>query len=249
MDGLTDAGARAVVVTGSHARGDAGPHSDLDVMAIGRGPRTTLFRQGEFLVSLSWRSERKERAALRDPARAGAAIPAWRNAVILHDPDGVAARLRQAAAGWTWRPLERAADAWVAEELTGFSEEVHKLVGNRDAGNSSAAAVQRSVLALRLPRIMAVHRRLLYETENALWNLVAAEMGPAWGSVQAAALGQGGEPFDDTLDAALELFRLAAAEIGGLLGERQREVVEAAGRLAAQPARPAGDRSNRTTTR
>ena len=66
-------GARAVVLTGSHVRGDATTHSDIDLIAVLRRPPDEdewrpLVRRGAHLVSLSWTTPAKLRADLRDPA-------------------------------------------------------------------------------------------------------------------------------------------------------------------------------------
>lgn len=102
----------------------------------------------------------------------------------------------------------------------------------RRAHDPLLAAVQRSVLALRLPRVMAIHHRLLYETENRLWHLVAQAMGDDWAAAQAAALGlsQG----EDADRAALQLFTLTVNEVGPLLTPSQAEVVDLALRVASR---------------
>ena len=254
-DELMRQGAEAVVVTGSHARGEANPYSDLDITAIGVGPRTRFVQCGEVLVSFSWRTVSGEREALHDPERLGAAVPAWRKVVIVRDPRGVAAQLRQEAQAWDWQPVAERCDAWVAEEVTGLSEEVHKLLGNLGAGRRSAAAVQRSLLVLKLAPAMAVHARLLHESENLLWNLVAERMGSEWARALGAALGEEGEGLEESCAAALALFTLAAREVARLLDEREATVVDAAlGLIERSPhsatmARPAADAADRATDR
>jgi hypothetical protein len=53
-------------------------------------------------------------------------------------------------------------------------------------------------------------------------------MGQPWASTQARALSEHGESLEDSCRAALELYRLAAAEVRPLLTRHQREVVDAA---------------------
>jgi hypothetical protein len=224
--------AEAVVLMGSWVRGDANRESDLDVNAIGRGTFYRLDRRGSFLVSTSWRTAAAWRRTFRHPVSVGGAIPGWRRARILHDPRGVARALKDDARRWTWAILGGRADAWVAEELTGYAEEVHKLVANLALRRWWAAAVQRSVLALRMAPILAVRHRILYETENRLWDLVAVKMGPRWRGTQSAALGVGGESLREGCEAALELFVLAARDVKPLLDHRQMTVVAHACRLA-----------------
>lgn len=230
---LAHAGALAVVLTGSHARGDAQPESDVDLVALGEGTSELRWEDGH-LVSVAWQTVAACRAAFHDPPAAGTVVPGWRQAIILHDPQHLAATMQQEAVRWTWAPIAYTCDAWVAAEVTGFAEEVHKLVVALRAGRRWTAAVQRSLLALRMARIIAVHRRLLYATENHLWNLVAAEMGAEWRALQAAALGDddAGGTLEASAAAALALYHRTATEVWPLLTAPQAAVVAHACALA-----------------
>jgi hypothetical protein len=130
--------------------------------------------------------------------------------------------------------LGKQADRWVAEEITGYAEEVHRLVGNLQLQRRSAAGVQRSVLAICMAKILGVHLRILYDTENRLWDLVSARMGAKWAQLQSDALGEGGQSFEETCMAALQLFVLAAQEVRNLLDQRQYQVVAHACEIAGQ---------------
>jgi len=219
-------GAVAVVLTGSRVRGDFYPESDVDIQAIGRKNMYRLERIDGFLVSIAWRTEGAAWREFKSPAQAGGAVPAWRLAVVLHDSKGIAKALKRAARDWTWDVLGKRREAWVAEEFTGWAEEVHRLEGNLEKGRLWAAAVIRSVLALKLAPIMAVHHRIMYDTENNLWDLVGKKMGAEWCRAQSAALGMGGESIEESCSAALKLFVISVRELGGFLDNRQRAVVE-----------------------
>ncbi len=229
---LVSNGAEAVMMVGSHVRGDAYGESDVDICAIGRGRSYSLRRADGFLVSISWSTAKSWRRKLREPSEAGGAVPALRSAIILHDPRGVAVALKREAAEWTWDVLGKHREAWVADEFTGWAEEVHRLIGNIELGRPWAAAIQRSLLAVRLAPVLAVHHRILYDTENQLWDLVGKEMRGTWPRKQSAAFGIGGQTFAETCIAALELFILAAEEIGPVLNRQQREVVRHACAIA-----------------
>jgi hypothetical protein len=242
---LAAAGARAVWLAGSHARLEASPHSDIDIGVIadraGAGPGYRLERRGEHLVSVAWTTAEATCASFRYPAVLGGAVPGWRGAVLLHDPDGVATALRDEARAWRWDDVAGACDAWVAEQITGWAEEVHKLVAAIESGGALASAVQRNVLALRLAPVLAMHRRILYDTENALWDLVARREGEPWTSLQRAALAVDGESLATSTRAALAFYDRAAAVTDALLDARQRSVVaHARGLIAATLA--AGER-------
>ena len=155
--------------------------------------------------------------------------------MVLHDPEGLAASLVRRAREWTWEPLERRCDGWVAEQITGYAEEVQKLVCALGSGRRSTAGVQRSLLAVRLAPILAVHYSILYDSENLLWDLVGDAMGEEWREAQFIALGLGGEAFEEGCAAALKMYGLAAAEASRLLDERQRRVVRHACILAGHP--------------
>ena len=222
-------GALAVVLAGSHARDEASDRSDLDLYAIGAGPGYQLQVQHGMLVSISWRSIKDEQTAFRNPALAGGAVPGWRSAMILLDPQGVAAKLKERARCWTWDEIgDERINAWVVEELTGYAEEVHKLITALEHGNLFMAAVQRSVIALRVPVILATHLRLLYDSENVLWDLVAASAGSDWTEAQATAFGRNGESFRETCIASLNLYAFACDRVAVLFNTRQQEVVSSA---------------------
>jgi len=52
-------------------------------------------------------------------------------------------------------------DEWVAEQVTGYVEEVLKLIPALRTGSRSTEAVQRSLLAIYLAPALAVRRRIL----------------------------------------------------------------------------------------
>lgn len=227
-------GARAVILTGSHATGTAGADSDVDVVVVGRGRAEELRRRSGYLLSITRWPFTRHRAAFRDPALAGSVIPGWRDAIIVSDDSGIASQLQERARAWRWEQLAGRSDAWVAERITGFAEEVHKLVACSQSGCTSGAAAQRSVLVLHMAKITAVRHRMLYGSENVMWKMVSDGMGEPWAGVQARAFGANGERFKETCGAALELYRLAAADAAHLLDAGQRAVISHACRLSEQ---------------
>jgi hypothetical protein len=143
--------------------------------------------------------------------------------------------LRAAAHQWTWDAIgDDVLAAWVVDNLTGYAEEVHKLAIAIERERMTTAAVQRSILATRMAPIMSVHLRLLYDSENALWDLVNARLGSQWTAAQSQAWGLAGETFAETCAASLGLWLLATGEVLALANERQRAVIEHACELAAE---------------
>lgn len=220
---LMDEGAQAVVLAGSVVRGEAGAESDIDLYAFGPRDSYSLERHGGRLISITWRRPEAERDASLSPSKAGAVIPAWRSARILFDPEGLAADLQRHARAWNWDTIGREQlDRYVAEEITGLAEEVHKLVAALRSGALWIAAVQRNILALHLAPVLSVHLRLLYETENRLWEMVSESMGAEWREAQKVAFEAALQP---SCHGALRLYALAAQAVADTLEPQQREVV------------------------
>ena len=222
---LTTKGAHSVVVVGSIARDDHHKYSDVDIIALGAGPHHTLEVIDGCLVSISWRVPAAVRDSFDDPFVAGAAVPSWRGAVLIRDPNGVAASVQHAAHSWQWESIHTQCERAVAHEITEYAEEIYRIVGLRRAGRRRAAAGVRSAMLFPLCRAMAVHHRLMYDSENALWDLVGAAMGHDW--IRDFDIAAGVERGAADL-AVLSLYRLAAHRVDRTLSVAQRLVVASA---------------------
>lgn len=232
---LMDAGVTAVALTGSWARGDPHQESDLDLLILGEGTPYRLERRDDLLVSMSWLSFEQAAETMRRPESACFTVPGWRDAHILYDPEGLASHLKDEAAAWEFSQIEERARLWVPEEICDFAEEVQKLAGLIERQNKLGMACQRAVLALRLAPVLAVHLGLLYRTENDLWEKVADRLGDEWREVQRQALAADPVTLQESADAALRLYAMAAAEVQELFDERQLEVVRHACKVAGSP--------------
>ena len=229
---LVAGGTSGVVLLGSQVRGDAHEHSDVDLMALGTGADYMLRQVQDLLMSVSWRTPDSVRASFADPKTAGSAVPGWRSALVLHDADGVARALVDEACGWRWEDIDAQRRRWIGAQVTGRAEIVHRLVGSLASGRRASAGMSRNKLATRLPVIAAVHHRILCDSEYRLYDLVAAQMGPAWQRSQEAALALSGEPLQASCRAALELYALLAPVVDEYLNADQHAVVAAAAELA-----------------
>lgn len=218
-------GAKAVLLMGSQVRGDSYAESDVDLTFIGKDQNGEVLRRGEFLVSISWRSLETTRKLLREPSEVGGLVPALRNAFIVWDPEGLASQLKEETRSWKWESISEQCDSWVAEQIAGYTEDVQRLLGHLRLGRLWVTAVFRNVISVRMAMVLAVHLRILYETENRLWDLVSTEMGDHWTKVQGASLGVGNETFEETCKATFELYSLAASKARHLMNKKQREAV------------------------
>lgn len=231
-DDLADDGARAVVLVGSYARDAATPESDVDLLVIGSGPDYQLSLREGRLISLSWHTEDQQREQFRSPRSVVTEIPGWRSGVIIKDCDGIGATLQREAVNWSWDQVADTARQWVAAELTGYAEEVHKLVAALRYSRQRMAAVQRNLLVLHLPMVLAVHFKTLYESENEIWDAIADRAGEHWRSRQDRALSLDRQSLADSCLAALEMYAEAVSSAGQLFNDQQRSVVAQAVALA-----------------
>lgn len=176
---------QGIALLGSHARGDAGPYSDIDLVRFAsQSPQTsreryTLVYRQDRLVALSVTTVDAKEAELADPAAVPWCVPGLRQMRILRDPQGELARLKARAAAFDWASLKPAADEFVSERLMGLSEEVHKLLNALRRRDESCAANATLGLVLGLTGAVAVHMRLLIPTENDTIRALTHAMGPA----------------------------------------------------------------------
>ncbi|GAA1690856.1 hypothetical protein GCM10009830_43210 [Glycomyces endophyticus] len=223
--------ALAVALVGSVATGTDHPHSDIDLIAAAAtGPGTRVLHVEGRMVTLTRAAPDDLAAALTRPRDAGAAVPAWRTARLLHDPDGVLRDLKARADAWTWDRVEDP-DRWAAGELVGLAEEVHKVHGMLAQGRARAAAANRLILTLALAVPMAAANRLLYGSENDLWDALAAAEGPGWAADWDTAAGLAPAGPEAAARTACALYRRAASRLAPHLAGTDRTVVTAAADL------------------
>jgi hypothetical protein len=236
---LDPKGRSAIVLAGSWARGDAHEWSDLDLWVVGRRrPNRILLREG-YLVCVRYSSPTSERREMRNPARWDGAVPGWRGARILQDPNGVAARLKQEAREFRWTSVRGARDRYIANQLAAWAEEVGKLLRALETGERETAAVQRNLLANYMAFLRALPLERLWDTENGLWERVGRWAGPEFRAAQRAALGTDGGSWRQSCEGALRLYALTAqANERALRGENRRIVAEACRRAGYPRAVP-----------
>ncbi|ADV66384.1 nucleotidyltransferase domain-containing protein [Deinococcus maricopensis] len=234
-------GTRAVLLVGSHARGDHDPYSDLDLQVLTDNedaPHTQLSMHGDTLVTISRATPHAREAAFTDPTTAAWNILPLRTAQPLHDPDGVYATLRARAEAFTWASVVGAAHARMRERLTHSAEQALKILGGLTRPDPEKALFAAHGLAWAMAETSILAHGALIPTENRyLRTAHDAEPDPQWRAAFWDAFGF--TPLNATgrARAALHLYTRALHLHGHHLTNDERRITAHVTRLAARSPR------------
>jgi predicted nucleotidyltransferase len=173
-----------IVLGGSHARGDAGPYSDVDVALFVKDnaqppPKQFFYRDG-YLVSIAAKSIAGIREEMSRPNRAIFVVPGLRGARILLDKDGSVGNLLRDIDAFVWEPLQSAADRYASHTMMALAEQVHKVLSETFRGNELALAYATAKLLTGLTEAVAVQRGVRVKSDNTYYGQVEAVAGPEW---------------------------------------------------------------------
>lgn len=227
---------RAVLLVGSHARGDAGEFSDIDLKLLLRAG-ATLSRPAShlidgFLVTVSGASPDEVEEWFTNPAVSVTAIQGIRDGRILYDPDGVCAQAQRRAREYMWdAAIQAKANVWVSAEMIGWIEETYKgLEGLRrhDIGRMLNA---RHGFSWGLSRVMQVYLGVLYSSDNGIHAELTGHVSAHWATLRDAAFGicnPDGAPIalEDQIVAGLELYVETARMVDAAILPEHRVLVD-----------------------
>ena len=235
---LDDENTLGIAITGSFARSEGGLYCDVDLTHYVRqkpAAETEPYRLrfvDDHLVSLKITMLEAEYASLRNPEQAIWTIPGLRQLCILLDKDGSIAALKETAAKATWEPLQAAADAYASRELSGYTEEIHKILGGLTQRDESKTLYAVWGLTRGLSNALLTQRGVLISTENAYIDLAQNAAGRTSGWTRQFRLAIGldplppGEPaFVGYGVAGLHLYRETVAIFRHILSPEDADVV------------------------
>lgn len=222
---LLTQGAKATLLTGSHARGRARADSDIDLFAVGDGPRERVEVVDGRTVSVHWFTSEEARQRLSSPETAYIAAFGWGDALIIADPLGVAKELQDEARTWTWDKMSAEADAFIVNELVGWAEYIRKLVDALASNRELDATALTAESALRLGRLVAIRSRVTSQSENGLWPAIVDAAPSDWAQALECALRSEGQDLRTAALGALRLYENIAKDVNELLDENERATV------------------------
>jgi predicted nucleotidyltransferase len=210
-----------IALTGSHARGDATPLSDVDILCFvetlpeDETQHYVLHYRSEVLVSISMTTLADKREQIRKPQSAIFAVPGLRQMRILRDRRDELSKLKAEAEAFIWSPLQAVADAHASYQLMGFVEEVHKILNGLRKNHEVMLLNATLGLCWGMVNVVAVQSGLLVDSENVYFEAIQGNVGQdsAWSRAFRQASGLAERPDDRYSSvqyracAALQLYR------------------------------------------
>ena len=229
---LTDADTVGFLLTGSYARGDATPFSDVDLIKFTNvvpTVRSAVRYEGGRLVTISITTVDDKMQEMSKPETAIWAVPGIRQAKVLADSDGSITALKAAAQTFEWTPLQPAANHYACNELAGLAEEVQKILAALNSPNDEAAVYASLGLVLGLTKVIAVKFGVLIESENLYFAAIREEIGAdsEWSELHRIASGSVGvTSIRERVLAALRLYVESARLLDEIEDANAKDVVE-----------------------
>jgi len=229
-------GAEALVLMGSHARGDAGPFSDIDLVRFhaqhgpSGGVETTLLDGYFIVVSDVYTGQVEE--CFQEPERASTTIAGLRSARPLWDPSGTFASIQSRAKAFTWDAvMQEKANAWASSQMVSWIEEVQKGLAGLGTGHEGRLLNARYGLSWGMVNILRVQRGILVSGDNNVYYEVVQEVGAGsrWAGLSRRAFGMdGADSLQDQVTAGLQLYVLTSEFLAAILKQEDKRMVDEA---------------------
>ena len=208
---------QGILLTGSYARGDAGPFSDVDLVRLvadgaapdGAGSHLIAGK----LVTVSNVDSVGIEAWFSDPEQIIDAVQSLRDARILVDEHGLCRAVQQRARAFQWSTEhQRKADRIAGQALVGWIEEAHKGLEGLRRAHPGRLLNARFGLSWGLTHVFRVQRGILRGSDNDVLDGIVQALAPdrQWIDTAARAFGLNGEPLRDQVIAGLQLYVLTA---------------------------------------
>lgn len=232
-------GVRALVLVGSHARGEAGPYSDIDLVRFTDGTKVpgdeSYLYQGYLLVVSNALPDQVERC-FREPLAATDMIGGLRRARVLLDREGYFALLQARAYAFVWdEAMQQRANLLASEMLAGYAEEARKGLEGLCRNDIGRLLSARYGFSWGMSRVVKVQRGVLISSHNSTYDEVARGMSdqPEWVSLRRAAFGIEDEhgrtlTLREQVQAGLRLYVLTAELLSPVLLPEHRPIIEQA---------------------
>jgi predicted nucleotidyltransferase len=209
-----------MLLTGSFARGNPTPQSDVDLIVssadIQTGSQRVLRHRGT-LVTIKIQSRETLAAVLVDPRSACRYLTGLSHSVPLIDQGGFLRDLLNKARNFEWTAeMIFSAHRAAASELIGWLEEVHKGVAGLESGDSGRMLQAVHGCSWGMLRVAQLHLGVLEGSDNTVVDDVTTVVGwgTRWSTLLRTAIGLTEACLSVRVKAGLDLF-CATAELAG----------------------------------
>ncbi len=192
----------AFALLGSYARGDAGPHSDIDIARFVNDDKEEAEGRSFLIGDRETRSEKNENASAQqthrhwlvvrstvtpsqveswftEPGQAVNIIVGLRDGRALWDPNGFFAIIQQRARNFEWtQEHQEKADRLAGKEMVGWIEEAHKGLEGLQRNDIGRLLNARFGLSWGLAWVVRVQRGLLIASDNTFYDEIISAVGP-----------------------------------------------------------------------
>ncbi len=234
---LIDDNTVAIILTGSHARGDATIYSDVDIVQYVKQlpPANEQYRLeviDGFVVSLSTATIAGKREEITHPLGIGEAIEGIRQARMLYDADGAFGAFQAEARAFAPDSAFQAeANRQASRLLVGYCEEAGKILTGLVRDDTSTILLGIIGLILGIDRIIAVQKGVLLNSDNehfqAIHDAIADDA--AWARLWRAVVGYDGFPAGVTVRmrglSALQLYHTTIDRMQSIIQPEHKAVI------------------------
>jgi len=229
----------AIALLGSHARGDAGPFSDLDILCLlpegTPAPERNTFLIDGYLTVINATAPEQIDGWFTEPEQAVNVVAGLRDAIPLQDPDGLFAAAQRRAHTFTWTAeMQAKADRYASREMVGWIEESHKGLEGLRRNDVGRLLNARFGLSWGLAGVMRVQRGILGNSDNSFYDDVRYALGreSRWSSLLATAFGistsdSASLPLHEEILAGLNLYCETARLLADILQAQDRSLIDA----------------------
>ncbi|NOK60446.1 MAG: hypothetical protein GFH27_549281n160 [Chloroflexi bacterium AL-W] len=224
-------GVQAIALMGSHARGDAGPFSDIDLVRFWSTndlPQTATHLIADHFVVITNEGPQTAETWFTEPHKVVKSIRSVLDAQPLCDPKGLIATFQQRAASFVWdEQMQQRANEYASIQMVGWIEEAQKALEGLKRNDVGRLLNGKHGLSWGLLDVVFVQRGIMIGSDNTIYEAVTSAMGQAsqWTRLSRQAFGIDRLSLIDEVKAGLELYILTAQMLDHIFTAQDRVMI------------------------
>lgn len=231
VEQFREPGVQTIVLMGSHARGDAGPFSDIDLVRFWTTndlPETTTHLIADHFVVVSNEGPQTTETWFTQPHKIVKSIQGVLDAQPLWDPVGLLATFQQHASSFVWdEQIQQHANEYASTQMVGWIEEAQKSLEGLRRNDIGRLLNGKHGLSWGLLDVMCVQQGIMIGSDNIIYEAVTSTMGrdSQWTQLSRQAFGIDRLSLADEVTAGLKLYVLTAQMLDAVLQPQDRIMI------------------------